>query len=144
MNEDLLFELAERLQNRFYGKYRGTVTDVDAPTLRIKATVPAVLGTTPSGWCLPCVPYAGPDVGFFFVPSAGVLAFLELAPKNLVIHNVVENWHLSGFLIYYRPKSPQSSENHETPERAFPLSRLRSRNPLHDPVDRTPEIRQPG
>ncbi len=32
MNEDLLFELAERLQNRFYGKYRGTVTHVDAPT----------------------------------------------------------------------------------------------------------------
>ena len=68
MNDDLLFELADRLQNRFFGKYRGTVTAVDAPTLRIKATVPAVLGATPTGWCLPCVPYAGPDVGFFFVP----------------------------------------------------------------------------
>ncbi|MGO9152918.1 phage baseplate assembly protein V [Mycobacterium sp.] len=77
MNEDLLFELAERLQNRFYGKYRGTVIDVDAPTLRIRATVPAVLGTTPTGWCLPCVPYAGPDVGFFFVPSPGAGVWIE-------------------------------------------------------------------
>ncbi len=39
--------------------------------------MPAVLGTTPSGWCLPCVPYAGPDVGFFFVPSAGAAVWIE-------------------------------------------------------------------
>ena len=77
MNEDVLFELADRLQNRFYGKYRGIVTDVDDSTMRIKATVPAVLGTTPTGWCLPCVPYAGPQVGFFFVPSPGAAVWIE-------------------------------------------------------------------
>ena len=36
--------MLERLRNRFFGKYRGVVTDVDAGTLRIKANVPAVLG----------------------------------------------------------------------------------------------------
>jgi uncharacterized protein involved in type VI secretion and phage assembly len=77
MNEDLMFELADRLQNRFYGKYRGIVTDVDASTLRIRATVPAVLGTTPSGWCQPCVPYAGPKVGFFFLPDPGAAVWIE-------------------------------------------------------------------
>lgn len=77
MNEDLLFELADRLQNRFYGKYRGIVTDVDSSTLRIKATVPAVLGVTPTGWCQPCVPYAGPSVGFFFLPSKGAAVWIE-------------------------------------------------------------------
>jgi uncharacterized protein involved in type VI secretion and phage assembly len=77
MNEDLMFELADRLQNRFYGKYRGIVTEVDTSTLRIKATVPAVLGTTPSGWCQPCVPYAGPSVGFFFLPDAGAAVWIE-------------------------------------------------------------------
>lgn len=77
MNEDLLFELADRLRNRFYGKYRGTVTEVDADTLRIRATVPAVLGTTPSGWCQPCVPYAGAGVGFFFLPEAGSAVWIE-------------------------------------------------------------------
>lgn len=77
MNEDLLFELADRLRHRFYGKYRGTVTEVDKSTLRIKATVPDVLGTTPTGWCTPCVPYAGPNVGFFFVPSPGAAVWIE-------------------------------------------------------------------
>jgi uncharacterized protein involved in type VI secretion and phage assembly len=77
MNEDLLFELADRLQHRFYGKYRGTVTDVDTSTLRIRAKVPAVLGTTPTGWCQPCVPYAGPSVGFFFLPSPGAAVWIE-------------------------------------------------------------------
>ena len=72
-----MFELADRLQNRFYGKYRGVVTDVDASTLRIRATVPAVLGTTPTGWCQPCVPYAGPNVGFFFLPDAGAAVWIE-------------------------------------------------------------------
>jgi uncharacterized protein involved in type VI secretion and phage assembly len=77
MNEDLLFELADRLLNRFYGKYRGIVTDVDTSTLRVKATVPAVLGVTPTGWCQPCVPYAGPNVGFFFLPEPGAAVWIE-------------------------------------------------------------------
>jgi uncharacterized protein involved in type VI secretion and phage assembly len=77
MNEELIFELADRVHNRFYGKYRGIVTDVDSATLRIKATVPAVLGTTPTGWCLPCVPYAGKNVGFFFLPAAGAAVWIE-------------------------------------------------------------------
>ena len=37
----------------------GIVTDVDASTMRIKAVVPSVLGETETGWCMPCVPYAG-------------------------------------------------------------------------------------
>jgi uncharacterized protein involved in type VI secretion and phage assembly len=77
VNEQLLMELADRLQHRFYGKYRGIVTDIDSSTLRIKATVPAVLGTTETGWCTPCVPYAGKDVGFFFVPDTGAAVWIE-------------------------------------------------------------------
>ena len=38
-----LEDLLEHLRSRFYGKYRGVVTDVDAKTCRIKAEVPAVL-----------------------------------------------------------------------------------------------------
>lgn len=74
---ELLLELAERLRSRFYGKYRGTVVDVDASTLRIKARVPAVLGEAVSGWCQPCVPYAGDKVGFFFVPDVGAGVWIE-------------------------------------------------------------------
>lgn len=77
MSDDLLHELADRLSNRFFGKYRGVVTDVDAATMRIRATVPAVLGEAPSGWCQPCVPYAGPQVGFFFLPEPGTGVWIE-------------------------------------------------------------------
>jgi len=77
VNEDVLFELADRLRNRYFGKYRGIVTDVDSSTLRIKATVPSVLGGTPTGWCQLCVPYAGPNVGFFFVPDVGAAVWIE-------------------------------------------------------------------
>jgi len=77
LDSDLLAELAERVLHRFHGKYRGTVTQVDATTHRIKAKVPAVLGRTESGWCLPCVPYAGKAAGFFFLPDVGAAVWIE-------------------------------------------------------------------
>jgi phage baseplate assembly protein gpV len=68
-DDRVLEELIERLRTRFYGKYRGIVSEVDPATMRIKAIVPAVLGETETGWCMPCVPYAGPSVGFAFLPE---------------------------------------------------------------------------
>jgi uncharacterized protein involved in type VI secretion and phage assembly len=76
-NEQTLLDLVERVRYRFYGKYRGSVTDVDASTLRIKAKVPAVLGTQETGWCMPCVPYAGPNVGVAFLPEQGSGVWIE-------------------------------------------------------------------
>ena len=72
-----LEDLLERLRTRFYGKYRGIVSDVDASTMRIKAKVPSVLGETPTGWCMPCVPYAGKGVGFAFLPETGSGVWIE-------------------------------------------------------------------
>jgi Type VI secretion system/phage-baseplate injector OB domain len=66
-----LIDVLERLRNRFFGKYRGVVTDVDAGTMRVKASVPAVLGEQPSGWARPSVPFAGPSMGFAFLPEVG-------------------------------------------------------------------------
>jgi uncharacterized protein involved in type VI secretion and phage assembly len=78
-DHDLLLELAERLRSRFYGKYRGVVTDNNDPSglMRIRATVPSVLGATPTGWALPCVPYAGQDVGMFMLPDSGAAVWIE-------------------------------------------------------------------
>jgi uncharacterized protein involved in type VI secretion and phage assembly len=70
-------DLIDRLRHRYHGKYRGTVTAVDPDTLKIKAKVPAVLGDHPTGWCLPCVPYAGPGVGFAFLPEVGAAVWIE-------------------------------------------------------------------
>ena len=77
MDEHTLMDVMDRLRNRFFGKYRGTVTDVDASTLRIKAKVPAVLAGQPTGWCRPCVPYAGKNVGVAFLPEVGSGVWIE-------------------------------------------------------------------
>ena len=61
----------------FYGKYRGTVASVDPATCRITATVPAVLGDANTGWCMPCVPYAGPQRGIAFLPEVGSGVWIE-------------------------------------------------------------------
>jgi uncharacterized protein involved in type VI secretion and phage assembly len=76
-DEGLLQDVINRLQTHLYGKYRGVVTDVDATTCRIKAKVPDVLGATESGWCMPCVPYAGDQVGFVFLPETGSGVWIE-------------------------------------------------------------------
>lgn len=67
----------DQARSRFYGKYRGIVAEVDAQTCRIKAKVPAVLGDAVSGWCMPCVPYAGPNVGIAFLPEVGSGVWVE-------------------------------------------------------------------
>ncbi len=76
-NEQAILDILERLRNRYYGKYRGTVTDIDASTLRIKAKVPSVLKDQETGWCMPCVPYAGDNVGFAFLPEQGSGVWIE-------------------------------------------------------------------
>jgi hypothetical protein len=77
MNEMMLQDVLDHVRNRFYGKYRGTVTEVDAATMRLKANVPAVLPGAPTGWCAPCVPYAGPKVGFLMPPEVGSGVWIE-------------------------------------------------------------------
>jgi uncharacterized protein involved in type VI secretion and phage assembly len=77
MNEQVIMDVLDRLRNRFFGKYRGSVTDVDPTTLRIKAKVPAVLADQPTGWCEPCVPYAGNGVGMAFLPEVGSGVWIE-------------------------------------------------------------------
>jgi uncharacterized protein involved in type VI secretion and phage assembly len=72
-----LEDILDRLRTRFYGKYRGIVTSVDPATMRIKALVPAVLGDTETGWCMPCVPYAGTKTGFAFLPAGGSGVWIE-------------------------------------------------------------------
>jgi len=64
---------------RFYGKYRGlVVNNVDPLSLgRLQAQVPEVLGEVPTGWAVPCAPYAGPQAGFFAIPPPGAGVWIE-------------------------------------------------------------------
>jgi len=69
----------EDVMKKFFGKYRGIVTNnLDPEELgRIQVDVPAVSGTLPSSWSLPCVPFTGVQSGFFVVPSIGANVWVE-------------------------------------------------------------------
>jgi len=76
--EQSILEILDQVFGRHLGKYEGTVVEVEPGGRgRIKAMVPAVLRDTPSGWCEPCVPYAGPQVGFAFLPEVGSGVWIE-------------------------------------------------------------------
>lgn len=62
----------------FLGKFRGTVdSNVDPSGLaRLSVTVPEVLAAE-KVWAMPCVPYAGKDVGFFALPPKGASVWIE-------------------------------------------------------------------
>jgi uncharacterized protein involved in type VI secretion and phage assembly len=77
MTDGLVQDLLDHVRSRYFGKYRGVVVDVDASTMRVKASVPAVLGGVSSGWASPCVPYAGPQVGFLMLPDIGSGVWIE-------------------------------------------------------------------
>jgi uncharacterized protein involved in type VI secretion and phage assembly len=65
--------------SRFFGKYRGLVTDNQDPLSlgRIKARVPEVLGDVETGWALPAAPYSGDGVGVYTVPAADAGVWIE-------------------------------------------------------------------
>lgn len=78
MNDELIEQIIDWMRNRYFGKYRGTVSDNADPTSRgrLKVRVPAVLGDLES-WAMPCVPYAGAGVGFYCLPEPGTGIWVE-------------------------------------------------------------------
>ena len=67
------------MSDRFFGKYRGVVTDNNDPLMigRVRARVPDVMGADESGWALPCAPFGGGGMGFFAVPTSGAGVWIE-------------------------------------------------------------------
>jgi phage baseplate assembly protein gpV len=65
-------------ERRFFGKYRGVVSSTDDPLElgRIQVTFDAFSAAT-SSWCMPCVPYAGKNVGWFVIPEVGAHVWVE-------------------------------------------------------------------
>jgi hypothetical protein len=69
---------------QFFGKYRGKVENNVDPQQqgRLQVSVPAVLGEGSLSWAMPCVPYAGPGVGFFAIPPVGANVWVEFEAGN--------------------------------------------------------------
>jgi len=64
---------------RFFGKYRGLVTDNQDPLSlgRVKTRVPEVLGDVETGWALPALPYSGEGTGVYTIPAADAGVWIE-------------------------------------------------------------------
>lgn len=77
--ESLVVDLAQHTREKVFGKYRGSVVDVDDPQKvgRIKVRVPAVLGDEVSPWAEPCAPFTGPGMGLYAVPPVGAAVWVE-------------------------------------------------------------------
>lgn len=73
-------------QNRYYGKYRGFVSDnVDPEKLgRCKLVVPSVMGETVTTWALPCTAYGGASgIGVIAVPPVGAQIIAEFMEGDI-------------------------------------------------------------
>jgi uncharacterized protein involved in type VI secretion and phage assembly len=71
-------DVAEAMESRFYGKYRGTVISNEDRTgrARLKVKVPMVMGEA-EVWALPALPLAGRDMGCYLIPEAGAGVWVE-------------------------------------------------------------------
>ncbi len=78
MDGGLTDQVLDWVRNRYFGKYRGVVTDNNDPTKRgrLKVRVPAVLGDE-KVWAMPCVGYAGNGVGSYLLPESGDGVWVE-------------------------------------------------------------------
>lgn len=85
--ERTVAQLMQKIERRFYGKYRGFVVDNDDPEKlgRLKVKVPSVLGNeVVTGWALPCMPYAGAaDQGMLFIPEQDAGVWIEFEEGDL-------------------------------------------------------------
>ena len=83
--DERLTRLLERIENRYFGKYRGTVVDRADPQKlgRLKLNVPSVLADAVTGWAWPAAAYAGKGIGLFAVPQVGDIVWVEFAEGEL-------------------------------------------------------------
>ena len=85
--EKQIQQVITQSQEKYFGKYRGTVVDNQDPEKRARITVliPSVLGADAvSHWAEPCLPFGGlTDQGFFMVPEIGAQVWVEFEEGNV-------------------------------------------------------------
>lgn len=76
---DAVLDTSTSTRERVLGKYRGIVFSNLDPERRgrLQAFVPEILNEIPTGWAMPCSPYAGPGGGFFSIPPMGAGVWIE-------------------------------------------------------------------
>jgi uncharacterized protein involved in type VI secretion and phage assembly len=97
--DEVLARLIERVEGRYFGKFRGQVSDnADPDNLgRIRAKVPSLLGDTQTGWALPAFAYGGvKEQGFFAVPDLKAGVWIEFEGGDLSYPVWTGTWYPSG------------------------------------------------
>lgn len=84
--DTFLTKRLQELDQRYYGKYRGLVTDNRDPDKRgrLKLRVPAILADQETDWALPCLPFSGmAGAGLFLVPEVDAQVWVEFEAGDL-------------------------------------------------------------
>jgi len=124
--ERVVAGLVEKVERRFYGKYRGTVVDNEDPARlgRLKLSVPSVLGPdVVTGWATPCAPYGGAaDQGFLFIPQRQAGVWVEFEEGDLEFPIWVGSFWTRQGSDSQLPK-PQAADGTEQDEVQSPATR---------------------
>lgn len=82
-NDRYMSDMYEMMEGRFFGKYRGVVKENLDPTGRgrLQVLVPAVMDQEPI-WAMPCVPYAGDNMGLHMIPEKDTGVWVEFEAGN--------------------------------------------------------------
>lgn len=85
--EKVVADLLQKVERRFYGKYRGFVVSTEDPKRlgRVRLQIPSVLGReVVTGWAMPCAPYGGQkNQGFLTIPEVGAGVWVEFEEGDL-------------------------------------------------------------
>ncbi len=124
--EKIVANLVEKVERRFYGKYRGFVVEnADPENLgRLKLRVPSVLGNeVVTGWAMPCVPYGGDaNQGMLFIPEVDAGVWMEFEEGDLEFPIWVGTfWSKPGgeseLLLPNQPDGSEDSDVQDPPTR---------------------------
>lgn len=84
--EETLIQIAEEIETKRYGKYRGIVADNKDPDHRgrLKLRIPSVLNNDKTDWAMPCLPFGGYEkMGFFMIPEIGSQVWVEFEEGDI-------------------------------------------------------------
>jgi Type VI secretion system/phage-baseplate injector OB domain len=88
--QSIALRTAEDLRSRFFGKYRGTVAELesDGSLCRLRAYVPDIYGardgaSVKSPWALPALPFAGPSHGLILMPEVNDGVWIEFEAGDI-------------------------------------------------------------
>lgn len=118
-SDDLLGDLSRRVQDKYYGKYRGFVESNEDPDQlgRLQLRVPSVLGTAVTDWALPCLPFGGTaGLGWFVIPEQDAQVWVEFEEGELRRPIWVGTfWQKSGDAPADAQKTPPTTRLLQTP-----------------------------